>query len=409
MNPSAAGWVLKFSSLLENGEAFQKDCSYADHYLQLKRCGFIYGLSVAPAVVFWDRKHNLTKEECTKVNLLFALYGAYFHQHENHAFADAHAAIVAFYGSVNKGKPTFFGKLSKRGALAAQLETMLSARLQETSKILTKNYVSILTYALLYLDVLSFQHWLNYRDGTKAYAKQVESAVISATFMALSSKKNKNKYDRLLLELFESSSAFFQKKSNGPTLETLAQLPYFNESSPLVNRYTLDLCSLAIWDDYEMDAAEYDFLQQLTGALSLTQKDLDRSLADLLEFSDIHQGAILLFEYTHPVKLFYKQSAATVKLLILRNRKRLLLELEESGELLMLLGQSTYRELTTEEKYKVKEQLLDICKTIPSLTIFLLPGGSVLLPLLVKFIPKLLPSAFNENRIDLKSPKKPIR
>ena len=74
--------------------------------------------------------------------------------------------------------------------------------------------------------------------------------------------------------------------------------------------------------------------------------------------------------------------------------------MQESGELLKLLGVSTLRELSKEEKSKVKEQLLDICKTIPSLTIFLLPGGAILLPLLVKFIPKLLPSAFDENRVD---------
>ena len=49
------------------------------------------------------------------------------------------------------------------------------------------------------------------------------------------------------------------------------------------------------------------------------------------------------------------------------------------------------------ETKKVKKQLLDICKTIPSLTIFLLPGGGILLPILVKYIPQLLPSAFNEN------------
>ena len=55
------------------------------------------------------------------------------------------------------------------------------------------------------------------------------------------------------------------------------------------------------------------------------------------------------------------------------------------------------------EKIKVKEQLLDICKTIPSLTIFLIPGGSLLLPILIKYIPSLLPSAFNENKIDSKS------
>jgi hypothetical protein len=62
-----------------------------------------------------------------------------------------------------------------------------------------------------------------------------------------------------------------------------------------------------------------------------------------------------------------------------------------------LLAISTTRELNIEEKKKVKKQLLDVCKTVPSLTIFLLPGGSLLLPLLIKFIPQLLPSAFNEN------------
>ena len=75
-------------------------------------------------------------------------------------------------------------------------------------------------------------------------------------------------------------------------------------------------------------------------------------------------------------------------------------ELMESGELVKLLSQSTLRELSPEEKHKVKDQLLDICKSIPSLTIFMLPGGSLLLPILVKLIPKLLPSAFHENRVD---------
>ena len=62
-----------------------------------------------------------------------------------------------------------------------------------------------------------------------------------------------------------------------------------------------------------------------------------------------------------------------------------------------LLAQSTVRELDANEKKKVRNQLLDVCKTIPSLTIFIIPGGSLLLPILIKFIPQLLPSAFNEN------------
>ena len=86
--------------------------------------------------------------------------------------------------------------------------------------------------------------------------------------------------------------------------------------------------------------------------------------------------------------------------MIKRNKKRLTKEIIESKELMQLLLQSTKRDLDATEKKKVKKQLLDICKSIPSLTIFLLPGGSLLLPLFIKFIPQLLPSAFNENLED---------
>jgi hypothetical protein len=75
-------------------------------------------------------------------------------------------------------------------------------------------------------------------------------------------------------------------------------------------------------------------------------------------------------------------------------------EIVQSKELMMLLAISTRRDLDEKEKKKIKKQILDICKTIPSLTIFLLPGGSLLLPLLIKFIPTMLPSSFNENLED---------
>jgi hypothetical protein len=70
---------------------------------------------------------------------------------------------------------------------------------------------------------------------------------------------------------------------------------------------------------------------------------------------------------------------------------------------MQLLYSSSYRELNSLEKKKVKAQLLDIFKTIPSLTIFALPGGTLLLPIIIKLIPTILPSAFNEN---LKEPEK---
>ncbi|WP_272148669.1 LETM1 domain-containing protein [Tenacibaculum aiptasiae] len=83
-----------------------------------------------------------------------------------------------------------------------------------------------------------------------------------------------------------------------------------------------------------------------------------------------------------------------IKEAIQKNKKRLAKELQESKELVFLIKKSITTNLSEEEKVKVKEQMLDICKAIPAFTVFMLPGGALLLPLLIKFIPDILPSAF---------------
>ena len=85
-----------------------------------------------------------------------------------------------------------------------------------------------------------------------------------------------------------------------------------------------------------------------------------------------------------------------IKIAIQKNKKRLAKELEESKELVFLIKKSITQNLSDEEKDRVKEQLLDICKAIPAFTIFMLPGGALLLPLLIKLIPDILPSSFRE-------------
>ena len=86
-----------------------------------------------------------------------------------------------------------------------------------------------------------------------------------------------------------------------------------------------------------------------------------------------------------------------IKELLNKNKTRFLKELEESREVVHLVQKSRKTALTEAEKPKVKEQLLDICKAIPSFAVFMLPGGALLLPLLIKLIPDILPSAFRED------------
>ncbi len=90
----------------------------------------------------------------------------------------------------------------------------------------------------------------------------------------------------------------------------------------------------------------------------------------------------------------------SIQALLELNKKRLMLEIKQSKELMQLLSKSTSQDLSDEEWKKVKDQMLDIFKSIPALAIFLLPGGALLLPLAIKLIPQLMPSSFSKTDFD---------
>ena len=72
-------------------------------------------------------------------------------------------------------------------------------------------------------------------------------------------------------------------------------------------------------------------------------------------------------------------------------------EIKETKELSELLVKATTKPLTAREKEKVREQLMDVARSIPALAIFALPGGGLLLPVLIKVLPfNILPSSFQD-------------
>jgi len=400
MNPSASDWITKFVSHYQEEQLIDNFPEQLHFYDELRASGFIYGVSLQSVL---DEKISplaLTKDEYTKVNLFHALLHGYYQHQANATIDEAIKNIIEFYRALDKGKTGFLKKLSFLQKPTHILEQILASRLQETNNFAKKRMTSVFTYALLYVDVVAFRHWLEHPNAVKLYANEIESTVIRCCFLALKSKAKKSKYDTLLIELFENSSDYLLDDFQASNDLSLDKLHYLHMRTPLEKRFILDICAIAVWEDKKLDIPEKQFLSKLNTVLELSEAHLQKSINHLSSFSEVHTKKISLFEYTTPVKHFYKQSSAMVKLLILRNRDRLLKELDESGELLLLLGQSAIRELTSEEKKRVKRQLLDVCKSIPSLAIFLLPGGAILLPIMVKLIPKLLPTAFDENRLE---------
>jgi len=393
MNPSTTGWIDKFLRNIGNDSVILS--SLDDIYPKLRSTGFIYGNSI-DIVPFNTSDIIYSEEEKTKINLFYALVITYYETIENGTKRDCVNALIQFYEYLDT-KKSFFSFINLLTTNRSEkLEKIIHTRIQTNEPIFKKNFSHLLTNALLFIDVLAFEHFLIHDINPIDYAATLEETITNIVFLALNSKIEKNSYDELLVKLFASSVRYTTVNAEEDT--SFDQIHLENYTDDIEKRYIIDLTSLAVWNDKEIDIGEQDFIRALGVELRLPRHWVKDSLSAVKLFVDEHKGHISFFNYSNPAYHFYKQTSRTVSILILRNKKRLIKEISESKDLMILLSQSAIRELSKEEKQQVKQQLLDICKTIPSLAIFILPGGSLLLPLLVKFIPKLLPSAFNENK-----------
>ena len=199
----------------------------------------------------------------------------------------------------------------------------------------------------------------------------------------------------MLQKLFESSVRY--TKFSDKQIKSIEDIDLSNLENNLEKFYVIDLAGISLWSDEKVENEERYFLFKLGEKLNIAQNFIIESIDFVNDFIIKYKNEIPYFNNSNPVKNFYDHTTESVVVLLNRNKKRLVKEVSQSKELMQLIAKSTHKELDKEEKRKIKTQLLDICKTVPSLTIFLLPGGSLLLPILIKFIPQLLPSAFNEN------------
>lgn len=95
-------------------------------------------------------------------------------------------------------------------------------------------------------------------------------------------------------------------------------------------------------------------------------------------------------------KVYHSLSDRWTEVLV-RNKGRIA---EELKELVALINKSRKEDLTQLEKEAVKRQFKVIAKSVPAQAIFMIPGGTILLPIVLKVIPDLVPSAFRENELD---------
>jgi len=394
MNPSASGWINKFGHLVKNETLPFPD--YTSLYQELKKNGFVYGIHLSiPG--FINVELTLTQDEIAKINLLTALYFTFRLEKGKAEFETFVNTVFKYYNSLEVGKISFLSKILSGKHTESQLEKLIDSRIYLEGNAFNRAFGNGLTNSLLYVDVLIFRTYLQGYSPIMEYAQLLEYVTMNIAYDALNSK-DADKRDTRLIQLLDSSLTYTNTdKANfdGSYQDILKQ-----NFTKCEKEYFMDMAGLTIWEDKEPDSSELDFIFSLGTHLDMTEKEVESALNSVKDFFKKNSGKVAYLNDKNLAFQFYGGMSKNVSKLILRNSKRLKKELTESKELVTLLSKSTIKELSPQEKKKVQNQLLDIFKTIPSLAIFMLPGGAVLLPIFIKLIPKLLPSAFDDNRIE---------
>lgn len=337
--------------------------------------------------------HPLTQDENAKLNLLYSLYATYQLTNPIVRFDYFLASVFNFYKELEVGHISFLQKILGGKKTSSQLEKLIDSRIYIEDNVLSKTFNSVITNSLLFVDVLTYKHYLDGHQELRLFARDLEFVAINITSQALSSKK-KNPSDERLRELFRSSITFMEEQDAEPDSRYRTMLKDYKGT--VSARYFMDVACLTVWEDGNLEYRESDFVFRIGEKLGLEQDAIRTALDEVTVFFATHAQELTVLHNGR----FYDGMNQVVKKLIRRNSKRLQKELTQSRELMYLLSKSTVRELTESEKEKVQEQLKDIFKSIPSLAIFLLPGGAVLLPMFISLVPRLLPSSFDENRFD---------
>ena len=391
INPSANGWIDKY--FITNPHNDSSNLSDIELHKNIRNSGFIYGHTISLYNLEHLNLKGLTDEELTKLALLHYLYLFYCKIIPNYNYELFIETLLEFYSKIHPEPKSFLTRFLPEAKNSTKLEKIINLRVTTNSNLFTKSFSHIITNVFLYIDILAFRKYLLTKIDPLKYIEKAEKVVTKVAYLSLEAKDRKSKYDELFLKLFDTSLRVTKLDTSIDKVKI--NLDFFD--SEFERNYFLDISCMAIWSDSKIELGELKFIRLFADQLEIPDYDIDEAVESIFYFIDTYKEEIPYFNYSNPVKHFYDHTSTMVVNLIVRNKNRLVKEIVASGELMKLLAASTQRNLNDEERKKVRKQLIEICKTIPSLAIFALPGGSLLLPILIKFVPDFLPTSFNEN------------
>lgn len=413
LSPGAKGWINKYFDLVENNQ-INLVVNYPEgirklHFMHLTlgNSGIVFGFPIRLIFAKQIPDTNWTNEEKLKLLLFESHLLVYLEKNPVLDKDKFLASLCDFYKFHNARSITNIFSLFKKTESIEALESALAHRVDIKMKLLeNKWWVNTLSNAFVYLDVILFDDFLRKKEeeAIKNYGSYAQNALTALTLSAYSDGVIEDK-EKDMFNIF-LASANLEDDKRDKAKERFKKGATFNDFSGyvhrhwLLKRFLLDLSALIIFANHDAIDEEIIFLEDLADYFQIPPQELQETISMVENFVLAGKNSAEFLRDSSSYEKVYSSLTKRWMKVLGRNKDKIALELKESKVLISLVTKSTTQELSKEEKDMVKEQLKDLAKSVPALTIFMLPGGTILLPILLKILPDLVPSAFRDNQID---------
>jgi hypothetical protein len=414
MRPNDKGWFKEYLELRKNAlkELSNPEIRKAAHpeytlYRVLQPTGLMYGQSVAsmgfPDIDHWDEKEKLKillAESLISSSLLFYDQPLKTEEEISNAFQKTVESIGNFYNNIfpelATSSTTIFGKKKSPVELA---EKVLNKRIEHASTFEGNFWIYFFHNSLLFLDVFIYGQWIHTNadrivaDFFRYERDELRFSVVKVIAAASHANKEVAVEERRLYEYFvESADLSLERRKEalkifeeGFSIEDI-NLP--SENSWILKRFFLEVAILTIWADKKVEQIELDFLKQFCHYLGFSDDDLENSMISIEGFMLENWGELEYLQDKQDYQQVSEQFIRRVGRLAEKNKTRLIKKIQENAEAALLMKKASSNELTLEEKEKVRLQLLEVLKSMPTFGILALPHQFLTLPILLKILPK---------------------
>lgn len=385
-------------------------------YKMLHITGLLFGHPTRPLFSVHPEFEEWPNDEKTKYILAETLYHTYLFNHRSELqlgepqdidalFNEATHHIFEFYSKYAPQEGidfNVFDIFTKKDSDYYKLEKTIDKRISYSSVIQKKFWSGALYNTFVFLDLVYYAMW--HQTQGKEFYKRHESIQLLTLKVIISAFLSKDVLlwkDRSILNYFLSSaivSENSQKLITGYLTDglDLEDIHFSNTTPQIFNLMLLELGIMAALADKDTSEGSQKYINNLAKKLEFDEDTLENSILMVESFIHANSEKVLYLKDNHNLNLFSSSINHRLHAMIKKNKAKIIREISESKELVELLWKAQNTQLTKEEKDKIKEQISDLLRTIPSLAIFMIPGGSFLLPILYKILPEdlLKPSSY---------------